>query len=550
MRGMSPRDLLRPFLPFLWTFVPMYGTERLADYYFLTHNQSFYLISGWRLEVFILSCLLGSLAAGSFLKSFKLAVITQIAALASVFFLLYLVCDPRVCYSSSPDGLEPFRLGFFLGSVIVSGVSLGLSTRGNASLRRWESTIVAAAAFAAVSWYPIIFTFAGTGLLGPISPWGTMAVIFFVSLSTSSGASKYLPGFVSSFLPIATILLVFAISAGIASQYSGSLGPLVLLTAATAVVGSTLGAVLAKSRRTSRVRSSLATSGFAVAIILVLIMTLVIVPDAVAGVVPSGSSQRYSIGTPVYAGAYMYAPQGHTLGAGINVTFDLGDPGIIPVGNFLSGGIGIHGAGCCVDGIDYAYRYDAYLFHNGSTSLLASAWEACDDNLACGGHSWKALIFSKALQLDGIGTGGTLALRMQWVGEGVVWSYGIGESKFVNMTLFETPPEENKNFNTGISGGVSLSSQKEAFFYQFGVMSAKPFEAGWNIHFECPSLFDGVKWSCIDHARALTGSNSYWKVIWRWGEDYPGINIVPYGQNSALFGYSPTNATSDQTVLW
>jgi hypothetical protein len=121
---------LKRALPHVWTLVPMYGFERLADCFHLSDGQSFYLIPGRRLEAFI-AVLAGSLAPGAYLRDLKAALGALAAALATSFALVYVFCDPRVCCSAAPDGLEALRFRVFLGAVGLSGgIGEGLRTRG------------------------------------------------------------------------------------------------------------------------------------------------------------------------------------------------------------------------------------------------------------------------------------------------------------------------------------------------------------------------------------------------------------------------------------
>ena len=57
---------LRYLLPAAWTFLPMFLLERQADIYFLSDNLAgFYTISGWRLVLFIIIGVVGSIPAGA-----------------------------------------------------------------------------------------------------------------------------------------------------------------------------------------------------------------------------------------------------------------------------------------------------------------------------------------------------------------------------------------------------------------------------------------------------------------------------------------------------
>lgn len=552
---MPLRPLLKLFLPYVWTLVPMYGTERLANYYFLGKDPAFYTISGLRLEVFIVCVLVGSLAAGAFLESFRLAAATQTAVLLSLLAGVFLLCDPRVCYSAAPDGLEPLRLGLFLGSVAAAGAAIGAATRGSMARSAWEEALVGSAGFFAVSWYPTIFTFAGTRLLPPLDPWATLVVLFAAAISTSAATTARIGRRAAQMIPAAALLLMLAVSAGIAWAYLGSLAyDLAGMTAVT-IVGGVFGAAMASpGRRPGRwVRSGVPIL-LATSVALVLVMTLVFIPDAVSGILPAATTsteERLSMGSPVYSGAYMDSPQGHSDGVAVTVSFVGTDAAEIQTDNFLSGGIGVHSAGCCVDGIDYAYRFDLFLFHGGNEAMVASGWEACDDNVACGGHSWRVLLFSVGRQLGKPGLDENTTLRMTWNAGELEWWYAGDRGRFNYFTSYQVPQPENHDFNTGVSGGVSLSPQKAAYFFQFGMTSEYPIgHGGWKVSLACPTVLADGSWACVPHARTLLGVDSYWKVIWRWGESYPDVALSPSGNHSAVFRYSSTNATGDFQGLW
>jgi hypothetical protein len=540
----------RAVLPFVWTLLLAYGVERLANYYFLGRDPAFYLISGWRLEVFIFAFLAGSAAAGAFLRGFRPALATQLASLLSLLAAVYVFCDPRVCYATAPDGLEPLRLGLFLGSVAVAGSAIGAAAKGGELQTRFEVAAVGASGFVAVAWYPVVFAFAGARMLVPLDPLATAVLLFVLAVSISARGEPKL-GRLSLIVPPLSLALVFGVAAGIAWGYIGGLAYDVLLFASFATLGGGAGAALAMSGRGLVKRARRATPAFtASALVLVLVMTLLVVPDAVNGVIPGPAIGDFAIGVPVYSGAYMNSPQGHAYGVGVTVSFKGTNASAVEQDNFLSAGIGVHSAGCCVDGIDYSYRADAYLFHSGEASLVAQGWEACDDNVACGGHSWKLLLFTQTEELGGFDPSQNVTLRMVWSGGDIIWSYSIGGGGFSNLTAYEVPPPENHDFNTGVSVGGSIL-QNASYFYQFGVMSAYPISrGGWSVTFGCPATLAVGVWTCVEHARSLIGEDSYWKVIWRWGEDYPGVSVVRVGGQTAVFSSTPGGSLQNQKSLW
>lgn len=542
-------------LAFVWTFAAMYGFQLIADFYFLNSDPAFYTISGLRLLVFIFSALLGSAAAGALLKESRLAIETQLGAILGVLAGVYVLCDPRVCFSAGSDGLEPFRLGLLLGSVAISGVGLGERAVGRPTSPR-GAILTLSAGFVAVAFFPVIFDLAGARLLPPLHPWALGVLLFVVSVALSTAGSLSLGRGVGFLLPFGAFALLMAASVGIAAAYLPDIVPDGTVMAVAVSAGAGTGALFASPRACPiwAKRAGVSMS-WGVAIVLVLLMTLVVIPDAVNGIIPQTDSSPtggISMGVPVYVGGYLSAPLGHADGAGATVSFAGTNASTIQEGNFIAAGIGIHSANCCVDGIDYSYRFDLYLFHDGSESIVASGWEVCDDNLACGGHSWKVLLLSDEQSLGPGDLGVGFRLRMNWDGGAIVWSYSTGLNEMVNFTSFKVPPQENRNFNTGVAAGGSLTSeQSAAYFFQFGVMSRYPIgHGGWKIAVYCPSIEQAGNWECIQHAKTVQGDQSFWKVLWRWGESYPNVSVSSAGKWVAQFEYRPGSTTGNFEYLW
>jgi len=541
---------------FAWTFAPIYAAEKLADFYFLTDNTpSFYFMSGWRLVLFIVFALGGSAASGALTRRVWGSAVTQWAAVASCMLLFFYICDPRVCFSAGPDGLEPLRLGVFLSSVSFSGVMLGVSARhGHES----SSAALAGGFFGivAIGFYPVVFTFAGTKLLPPFHPWAAGAILavaaFPVSVTTAItyGTKRgiLLPVLSMGFL----LLICFGIAVAYLQNVLADIGALLVCVVAAA----TAGAELARERKgLVSAHRPMFSALLALGIVFVLVLMLLTTPDAVNGVTPNpGSTTAFSQGIPVYSGGFMEGPPGHSEGVGVTVSFSGTNPSSIQPDNYLSAGIGVHAAGCCVDGIDYSYRYDLMLFHSGNESMLATAWEVCDDNAACGGHSWKVLMYSRALSLGKADLDGNTTLRMSWFQDthesGVRWSYLEPGQEAHNFTSFASPSAENRNFNTGVlEGGTLNSGQTASYFFQFGVMSSYSLgHGGWRVLLTCPSV-QNVTWSCVSHAMTLDGSQSFWKIFWRWGESYQGMSVSSSYPGEMEFGYANESTPSFQR-LW
>jgi len=556
----SWKGRIRYPLPALWTFLSIYGVERLADYYYLADNSgAFFTVSGWRLPLFILIAVAGSVAAGALQRDFWRAAASECVGLVAAFVSVYVLCDPRVCYSAGMDGLEPLRMGFFLASVAVAGSALGVSLT-NVPLTRRSRFATTLFAFAAVGYYPVIFTFAGTKLLFPFYPWSVALLLAVAAGSVSVTASLDIGPKWGLLLPIAALLILLLLSVGIAAAFLHAIAADVSLMVLFAVASAAAGAAAVRFKRTVAIsHKSWPSRTYALGLVLVLSMMIFVIPDAVNGVVPAHNpNSPFEIGIPVYVGAFMDAPAGHATGASVKVSFAGTNVSSIQPDNFLAAGIGIHAAGCCVDGIDYSYRFDLYLFHNGDEALVASAWQVCDDNAACGGHSWKVLMFEKSQPLLSPELGAEVYLRMEWVrgqsGASVLWayawSYSIPGGTFVNFTEFAVPKAENPDFNTGFLPGVPLGPRQTGnYFFQLGIMSGYPIgHGGWSVKLSCPSILT-TAWACVTHAKTLTGNQSYWKVFWRWGEDYPNVSESTEGAQSIGFRFAQTSARSfDQ--LW
>ena len=117
----------------------------------------------------------------------------------------------------------------------------------------------------------------------------------------------------------------------------------------------------------------------------------------------------------------------------VTVSFAGTNTSAIQPDNFLSAGVGAHSPHCCVDGIDFGYRFDAYLYHDGGEMLVATAWEICDWNMACGGHSWQNLMFFEERALSAP-LNSSVRLLMEWEGRTVLWQYSVGQAAIQNFT--------------------------------------------------------------------------------------------------------------------
>lgn len=532
---------------FAATFAPIYLIERLANYYYLIDIPSvFFLVSGLRLPMFVLFALLGSTLSGLLLRDLRSVLATQTAALVSLFSAFYVLCSSsRVCYSTGPDGLEPIRLGFILGSLCVFGGSIGVASRSGSVNDRTPRLLGTLSSFAALVFFPVVYSFGGALFFPLFYPWTLIVLVALAALAASVtliGLGIRL-GFI---LPILLMGVVMLITAPLAAAYLSDVVSIGLLLASAAVVGSLLG--FAARRLLTTPKRGMLLGSIPLAVFLVLILgSFAIIPDEVNGLVPqtgSDSTSKFVMGSPVYAGGFLDEYTTPAKGIAATVSFAGTDQASIQNDNFLSAGIGAHSPDCCVDGIDYGYRFDLYLFQSGNETLLASAWQACDDNTACGGHSWKVLMFSRSGPPVGSPHPQPVYLEIRWVGHSAIWSYRVGSGAVIEFANFTAPPKENPAFNVGVVDVSSaLSTQQAAIFYQFGIMSRYPIgHGGWSVTFSCPATLQNGVWSCVSQAEAVEGGSSYWKVLWKWGEDYPNVVVSNSGKDYFSLAYSP-NAT-------
>ena len=524
---MSLRAILIPlgFIPVL--VLPPFAYERIAQHFYLLYSPTFFWYSGTRYYVDVgWMAGLGGLA-GYAIGGVRRAWLVCAASVALLMALVFAACEPRLCYSTGVDGLEPLRMGSFLLSVAAGTAYIGswAKSRRDPGLADWA--VSACAAFFAIAYTPMVFTLAGAGILYPYSPWSVLVLLAVTAMvllaKRPEGAGRG-----SSAVPVAAVLLLLAVCAGVATHYIAQAVPFMGAAVLSATVGAAAASALPRARR---VFAALRRSPVPLALVVVFVFTtsLIVWPDAVAGFIltssnPAGPSSTYAVSTTYYAGGFLSSPMIRPHGVAANVSFGPGDAAALGPGGFLAAGINVHSADCCTDGIDYGYRFDALLWKNGSLSLDGTAWKVCDANGACAGHSWKVLLFHRSLLLAGHGA--PLRLALQWVNRSVLWTYDSGGGA---ATFASVPggPQQNAAFNAGWMGPPDTPSPGGAFFFQFGVAATSLPSAGWTATISCPAVLTNGTWACIDHAESLQGDQSYWKVLWRWGEAFPGVAAAP-----------------------
>jgi hypothetical protein len=555
---MERRGLLAAVATFLGVFATLFSVERLTNTYFLTDNPLYGVWSGLRIELFIAAVVVGSLLSGAALRRTLPAASAATAAVIAFLLVVYAWCVPKVCYSAGLDGLEPARLAFDLGmmSVAASGSGAYMATRTAPKGRAYLA--VGFATFISIGYYPVIFTFAGARILHPFDPWAAGALLFALSATVSLSAySRAGPGWGLA-LPLAAGGSLFLVCGPIAAAYIST----VALPAAVMGVAVFAGALAGSGAGRARWTWAKALVGDYAAplwamLVAVLLMLVVVVPDASVGWVPRSGAQNYVMGVPSYAGAYMDTALGDTRGVALSLSFQGTNASVIQPDNFLGAGIGAHSPGCCVDGIDYGYGFYIYAFRSGNATLVATAWKVCDDNAACGGHSWKVLMFQRVSPAPSSALRRPVRIAIEWKGRTALWEYAVDGGPEVNFTSFAPESAEKAYFNTGwigtISHGALGNTEAATFFYQFGVMSAYPLgHGGWSVSFSCPATLQAGRWWCVTHARTLQGGESFWKVIWRWGEDYPNVSAArsPAAPDGVVFSYSANSTMASFVRLW
>lgn len=176
------------------------------------------MMSGLRTELFTAVVLIVSVSAGTFMDDIVSATSSAAVGIGGFSYLVFLGCDPRICYSAGLDGLEPLRLGAFLGALAVCGASVGIKARSGRRVPGWQTSLVLGSAFVSVAYYPVVFTLAGTRLLFPYDPWGA-DVLLFVLAAWAAGSGVRLVGRRGTLIPLAAGAFVLLLTFGIALAY-------------------------------------------------------------------------------------------------------------------------------------------------------------------------------------------------------------------------------------------------------------------------------------------------------------------------------------------
>jgi hypothetical protein len=531
---------------------PPYLFEAIAEHFYLIHSDLFFFFSGQRFYFDVYYLAFAGAILGYKSRYLIRAWLIYLISVSILIGLFFAICEPILCYSTGVDGLGPVRMGSFFAAEGISMVYLGAARSGFKPSYGWMKLVAGGCAFYSIAYVPVIFTLAGATIFPQGEGLAFPAFLSFLGLTVVIGfAERSRPW--TLLLPVIAMGVLLLLGSGIGRQYSSEIFPSTAASIIATAFGAATGAiVLLRSKKFSMrfKRSRLPIAG---AIVFVILVTLVVWPDAVVGQVVSasnsGSPRTYSYELPETAGGFMSSPMVHPKGVGVNVTFASYDLAAVPKAGFLSGGLGVHSADCCTDGIDYGYRFDVMVYGNGSQVLSAAAWKVCDANAACGGPTWKLLMYFVSHSLPQSMLGKSLLLSMQWEDHTVVWVYRLdGETH--QLGSFAAPVRENQDFNAGWLGPPDSPSLGGAFFFQFGVSKVGQTTGRWAISFDCPAILVNGSWNCISHAETLEGDQSYWKVLWRWGENFPGVAAQLESTPYSVTFHNSNSTMGSFTSLW
>jgi hypothetical protein len=531
---------------------PLYLLERIADQLYFAGDPAFYAVSGFRFDFFIAYCFLAAVLVGYFVDRLIVGFGSMICGVAVLLLLFYGTCDPHVCYFIGLDNLEPLRLGCFFVAETLLGTISGRQIRVKTGLPT-KAAIVTGLAFSYVlGYYPTVYSFAGAQ-----HEWLGLSASTLLVIPISLAAALIIAGKTRSWglgavVPVSGLALILGLISGSRGQYVlytvTSLSAVLLLSAVSGIIGNLIG----RKRSGMHLFSSSRRYALIVAILVLLVVTSTYA-NASSGLVVQGTSDEandWLRNTPHYVGAFMFGDYFGVKGVAVNVDFGGTDPNVIQSDNYLAAGIGIQSPSCCVDGLDYGYRVDVYVFHGGKTILVANAWQTCDTNVACGARPWRNSMFRMNLEISGTLT--RLWIAMKWNDRTVSWYYGEDLRSLQTFASFNPPGLENPAFNVGVLKGIlSNGPTGSAYFFQFGIASRYPIgQGGWRVKFDHPSyLLDG-SWTSVPHAQSIQGAVSYWKVLWRWGESYDRVGVFAEPATpSVTFQYSDSTLTSFQD-LW
>lgn len=580
----SASSLARFILAVLLSFVPPLLFEKYTFYLYLIASPEFFNYSGERIWFditwFVVAGFLSVLLVG---RSRRLAFLPPVIGAAILIIAAFNVpfCEPRECYVSSTDGLGAVRDFLLLGSVGFLSGNAGLSEdawkfssrRSRLSEVKISSFVIATLLGYALSFFPILHIFAGVSVVHPLNylqwflaagPSAFLGSFLFVERNQTR-ILGFLSGLSGITLGIATAVDVPCMSC---SGYTTPIASILLLAAAFSILGVFVGTRIFRKHQSAQVgKKPRLPTAIVASVILITILTLwglfltanfqASVYGRINGASSSGLSPFEAGHSVVYSGGYLAIPRVVTQSVGVSVSF--GNTNISGyTGDFLAAGVGDQSPNCCKDGLDLAYRADAILFANGSESVLARAWWACDENIACSGYTWQQILYSHFHKISQVSFANTIELEMNWTSSiNISWFYRIhfdsngSLSSWNRFGTFTPPKIQNHYFDAGLYYvGEGNQPTDFAYFYQFGVWSGYPIHSSrWQVTMQCPKLVLNGSWACLPSAGFISGEHSFWKVLYTFGESYSGVSYRYLGNYSVSFFYAG-KSPPDETRIW
>lgn len=556
-------------------YLPPLIFEKYTYYLYTLETPEFFTFSGNRIWFdigwFATSGAISALIIGR--KRFH-SVIPPLMGSAAFVASVYIepLCFQSECYISSSDGLGPIRDLLLFASIGFLAANAAISKELFSTLRKnkWKSgvyALITSSLFGyALSFFPLMHIYAGVTASYPsnLIQWflaGAPPAFVGAFWGVDRGPRRAWFGYLCGISPLLLgMVLALGVPCSVCSGYVESVSSVLILGFIFAAIGAFLGRMLSDSSRSLGIGAH--TIALAVGISMLLMCGIFLGANYQMSVVNNIGAVSYNSFSPlevghsfVYGGGYLSIPRVTTIALGISVSF--GNTSISSsVSNFLAAGVGVQSPNCCKDGLDLAYRVDAILFSNGTEALLARAWWACDENVACSGYSWQQLLHYGSVQLPQGTLSHLIDLEMNWTGAGnIEWFYRIHFANFTgSWNLYDSykPPSiQNQYFDAGLLYvGPGNHPFDYAYFYQFGVSSAYPIENNdWNVLMQCPKLVINGSWVCAPSADFISGVHSFWKVLYTFGENYPGISFRYEGNYTVSIGYSG-QSPSDGTVIW
>ncbi|HXQ92613.1 MAG TPA: hypothetical protein VN739_06375 [Nitrososphaerales archaeon] len=584
------KTIWRVVLAAIVILVPPIIFEKYTFFLYTSGNPAFFNYSGSRLWFDILWFVVGGVISIVIVGREKKASILP-SLISSILFIIAVnlppFCDVKECYVSSTDGLAPLRDFLLFGSlgVITSASLLKKWYKGGAGYRRREDVafqlgVVILMGFA-LSFFPIMHIFAGVSVPNPLNylqwflaaaPASLAGSMLILDRSNISGRLGILSSGISGVL--FTLVLAVELSCENCSGYPVAITSIIFLAVLFTIPALLLGRA-ARIRRKSpipvrrivrRAPSIVASASIMIAIIMMLAFYFasnyqVSVVNGFSGVTNSSFSSLEVGRSFVYSAGYLAIPRVTSKAVGVNVSFGNTsiDQSKFP-NDFLAAGIGDQSPNCCKDGLDLAYRADVVQFTNGTEAVLARAWWACDVNMACGGYTWQQLLHLGLKDIPMGTLSNWVELEMNWTSStSIQWFYRINyvsnhsSTPWMLFSSFTPPSIQNHYWDAGLFYvGTGNQPTGYAYFYQFGISSAYPItDENWHFFVQCPEIILNGSWTCLPKAAYISGSHSFWKVLYTFGENYPGTNFTYLGNHEVEFFYSGSEKSpSDGTPIW